>query len=57
MTRRETYLKLLREERANIVPSGRVGNGKPFVTGGQVSAAKARATKRFLLMEREGHFG
>ncbi len=54
--RRATYTQLLKEERAKIVPSGSgIGPGR-FITGGQISAAKARATKRFNALDREGHF-
>lgn len=57
--RRALYARLLREERARIVPSCRVVNSvtgessEPWVSAGQAAAAKGRATKRFFAMERE----
>ncbi len=54
--RRTTYAQLLKEERAKIVPNGSGIGPVTFITGGQISAAKARATKRFNALDRQGHF-
>ena len=44
--RAEIYASLYREERAGIKPFP----GSSRITGGQISAAKGRATRRFFAM-------